>query len=205
MAADDSRSTSEHDWHSGEYVEWWIARDQGRDAERRIRLREMVAQAGAAPDAPLSVLDVGGGYGVVSEEVAAAFPRARISLQDYSAPMLAAARQRLARFGERIAYILADLTDPGWVGKVIDPAGGAFDLAVSAIAIHNLRDLSLIVDAYRGVARALKPGGVFLDYDLFFDTIGGIERHLELLREAGFARSECLWRQPPLATLKAIK
>jgi hypothetical protein len=44
---------------------------------------------------------------------------------------------------------------------------------------------------------------LFLDYDLFFEEIGGIERHIEMLREAGFAQVECLWEQAPLATLAA--
>jgi SAM-dependent methyltransferase len=197
----DGRAIGEHDWHSTEYVDWWINRDVSRDAERRQRLRALLAQAGIPADAALSVLDVGGGYGVVSDEVLAAFPHARVTLQDYSEPMLAAARERLAAHAGRTAFLLADLTDPDWVQRV----GGPFDLAVSAIVIHNLRDLSLIGDAYRGVAHALKPGGAFLDYDLFFEGIGGIERHKTLLQEAGFARVDCLWQQPPLATLKASK
>jgi ubiquinone/menaquinone biosynthesis C-methylase UbiE len=186
-------------------VDWWITRDQSRDAERRERLRAMLAHADVAADAEFTVLDVGGGYGVVSEEVLTAFPHARVTLQDYSAPMLDAARERLSAFAGRVDYVLADLTDPGWVDRVAEEAGGLFDLAVSAIVIHNLRKLDLIADAYRGVARALKPGGAFLDYDLFFDEIGGVDHHIALLRDAGFARADCLWRQPPRATLKASK
>jgi SAM-dependent methyltransferase len=199
MAATDTRPIGEHDWHSSSYVEGWIERDLSRDAERRQRLREMLTHAGFATDAEFSVLDVGGGYGVVSEELLAAFPRARVMLQDYSEPMLAVARQRLAAHSGRTAFVLADLTDPGWVGAV----GGPFDLAVSAIVIHNLRDLGLIADSYRGVAQILKPGGLFLDYDLFFDQIGGLARHTELLEKAGFAEVKCLWQQLPLATVAA--
>ena len=204
-AATRDRSIGEHDWHSGDYVGWWIARDQSRDAERRERLRAMLSHADIPADAELAVLDVGGGYGVVSEEVLATLPHARIVLQDYSAAMLDAARERLGGFGDRVSFVLADLTEPGWVDRVLDEAGGPFDLAVSAIVIHNLRELGLIGDAYRGVARALHPGGAFLDYDLFFEEIGGVDHHVALLRDAGFAQVDCLWRQPPLATLKAVK
>jgi SAM-dependent methyltransferase len=204
-ATPENRAIGEHDWHSSDYVDWWITRDQSRDAERRERLRAMLAHADVAADAEFTVLDVGGGYGVVSEEVLTAFPHARVTLQDYSAPMLDAARERLSAFAGRVDYVLADLTDPGWVDRVAEEAGGLFDLAVSAIVIHNLRKLDLIADAYRGVARALKPGGAFLDYDLFFDEIGGVDHHIALLRDAGFARADCLWRQPPRATLKASK
>ncbi|HEX6441041.1 MAG TPA: class I SAM-dependent methyltransferase [Stellaceae bacterium] len=193
----ETRSVSEHDWHSPSYVDWWIRRDGDRDAVRRQRLRDMLSHAKLARDAEVSVLDIGGGYGVVTEEVLTAFPGARVVLQDYSEPMLAEARQRLAAYAGRVAFVQADLLDPAWTGQV----GGPFDLAVSAIAIHNLRDIDAIAASYRGIARVLKPGGVFLDYDLFFDSIGGLARHLDLLREAGFARVECLWQELPNATL----
>jgi ubiquinone/menaquinone biosynthesis C-methylase UbiE len=197
----DGRAVGDHDWQSADYVDWWITRDVSRDAERRQRLREMLADAGVAAGANIAVLDVGGGYGVVSEEVLAAFPHARVTLQDYSQPMLDAARRRLAARADRLAYVLADLTHPNWFTTV----GGPFDLAVSAIAIHNLRDMDAIAGAYRGIARALKPGGVFLDYDLFFDEMGGLARQIELLRVAGFSKVERLWQQPPLAMIAARK
>ena len=187
-----------HDWHSPSYVDDWIARDQTRDAERRPRLREMLCAAPLARDAAIAVLDVGGGYGVVSEEVLGLFPRARVTLQDYSRPMLDAARQRLARHHDRVGYALADLRDPAWT----DAVGGPFDLAVSAIAIHNLRRLDLIARCYRGIARVLKPGALFLDDDLF-DLIGGVAAQTESLKAAGFAAVDCLWQEAPRAILAA--
>jgi 2-polyprenyl-3-methyl-5-hydroxy-6-metoxy-1,4-benzoquinol methylase len=197
-AAQGDFSTTEHDWHSQNYVEWWIARDAGGDAERRQRIREMLAQSGFGPQAAITVLDVGGGYGVVTEEAVTAFPQARVCLQDYSEPMLAAARERLAQHRERIRFIQADLRDPSWT----DAVGGPFDLAVSAIAIHNLRDLSAIAACYRGIAQVMKPDALFLDYDLF-DIAGGLALHTRMLQEAGFARVDCLWQQSPVATLAA--
>ena len=197
----DGRPIGEHDWHSSDYVDWWINRDLGRDSDRRQRLRAMLSHAAIVADAKFAVLDIGSGYGVVSEEVLTMFPGSRVTLQDYSEPMLAAARAQLAAHGARTTFVLADLTDPGWASRV----GGPFELAVSAIAIHNLRDLGAITACYRSVVQTLKPGGAFLDYDLFFDETGGVDHHIELLREAGFTRVECLWRQAPLATLKAVK
>jgi ubiquinone/menaquinone biosynthesis C-methylase UbiE len=188
-----------HDWHSTDYVEAWINRDVTRDAERRLRLQAMLAHAGFAADAAASVLDVGGGYGVVTEEVLRAYPKAKVTLADYSAPMLAQAKQRLAGFAGRVDYVVADLTDPNWTQAV----GGPFDLAVSAIAIHNLFDTKAIAAAYRSVAQLLKPGARFLDYDLFFDRIGGLPAHTKWLTEAGFSGVEKLWEQPPLATIAA--
>jgi ubiquinone/menaquinone biosynthesis C-methylase UbiE len=187
-----------HDWHSPAYVEDWIARDQAREPLRRTRLRKMLCAPPLARDAAIAVLDVGGGYGVVSEEVLGLFPRAQVTLQDYSRPMLDAARQRLAQYRDRVGYAVADLRDPAWT----DAVGGPFDLAVSAIAIHNLRRLDLIAQCYRGIARVLKPGARFLDYDLF-DLIGGVAAQTESLKAAGFTSVDCLWQEGPLAILAA--
>lgn len=134
-----------------------------RDEERRKRLQEMLSAATFAPDAAISVLDVGGGYGVVTEEALRAFPRARVVLQDYSRPMLDEAQRRLVQYADKVGYIRCDLRDPSWP----DLVGGPFDLAVSAIAIHNLGELAAMAACYRGIARVLKPGALFLDYDLF--------------------------------------
>src|SRR5262249_18886920 len=194
------RSTSEHDWHSRDYVDWWITRDQSRDAERRQRLRAMLGHTGVAADVELSVIDIGGGDWVLTEEVVGAFHPARVTLQDYSEPMLSVARERLIAHSGRINYVLADLTDRSWVDRVLSLGGGRFDLAVSAIVIHNLRQTPLIANAYSGVASVLKPGALFLDYDLFFDEIGGLAGNVQLLHETAFARVDCFWQETPRAT-----
>ena len=102
-----------YDWRSSDYVSEWITRDATRDGEQLL-LQQMLSAAPLPRDAALEVLDVGAGYGVVSEEVLQAFPAARITLQDYSRPMLDRARQRLADSSERLRYVLCDLTDPSW-------------------------------------------------------------------------------------------
>jgi SAM-dependent methyltransferase len=197
-AATQSFSVMHHDWHSQSYVEEWIERDLQRDEERRSRLRNMLAAATFPPDAPISVLDVGGGYGVVTEEVLRTFPQARVTLQDYSQPMIEEARSRLAPHAARVGYVQCDLRDPSWTVRV----GGPFDLAVSAIAIHNLGELGAMADCYRGIAGVLKSGALFLDYDLF-ERFGGIALHTRLLGEAGFSRVDLIWQQSPVAILAA--
>ena len=156
----------------------------------------MLAAAALPRDAELAVLDVGAGYGAVTEEVLKAFPRARVTLQDYSQPMLAEAQRRLAPHAARLTYVTADLTDPAWPQAV----GGPFDLAVSAIALHNLRDPAKIFACYRAIHDLLRPDGRFLDYDLFF---AGAEDHIAELKKVGFASVECAWVDPPRAILVA--
>ncbi len=178
----------EHDWHSQSYVDFWIERDEARNHERRLRIREMIALAKLPENAALCVLDIGGGYGFVTEEVLRTFPKARVTLQDYSQLMLERARERLEKWSGHMSYVLADLADPAWSARV----GGPFDLIVSAIAIHNLRDRGAIAACYGAIAGLLKPGAPFLDYDLFALT-GGIEAHTRMMQQAGLTRVSRAW------------
>jgi tRNA (cmo5U34)-methyltransferase len=191
------RLTTPHDWHSDQYVADWIVHDTARDPERRPRLQSMIAEAPFPRDAEFAVLDVGAGYGAVTEEVLKAFPRARVTLQDYSQPMLAEAQRRLAGHAAQLRYVTSDLSDPNWASGV----GGPFDLAVSAIALHNLRDAAKIFACYRTIHDLLRPGGRLLDYDLFFE---GVEAHIAELRDAGFT-VECPWQEAPRAILIASR
>src|SRR5437879_7301524 len=67
------------------------------------------------PDTEIRVLDIGGGYGLVTRTVLETFPRARVVLHDYSEPMLAEAGKALAEFGDQVSYVRGDLMTPDWV------------------------------------------------------------------------------------------
>jgi ubiquinone/menaquinone biosynthesis C-methylase UbiE len=191
-------STMQHDWQSQAYVDEWISRDVQKDAERRPRLAYMFTAVSIPESAVSTVLDVGGGFGVVTEELLRVFPRAQVTFQDFSDPMLGYARSRLSRYGDQVKYINADLRDPLWVDRV----GGPFDLIVSGWAIHNLDDPTSIGACYRKIAGVLKPGRAFLDYDLF-DHAGGVEAHIQMLRNAGFVRANSIWHEAPSAIIVA--
>ena len=112
--------------------------------------------------------------------------------------MIESARKTFASRAAQLRYALCDLRDPAWEQAV----GGPFDLAVSAIAIHNLRELSAIAACYQAVRRLLISGGCFLDYD-HFDRVGGVPLHQHSLKVAGFASVDTIWHQFPTAVLKA--
>jgi 2-polyprenyl-3-methyl-5-hydroxy-6-metoxy-1,4-benzoquinol methylase len=194
-----SHAHAPHDWHSQTYVDQWIKRDESRDEERRPRIRQMIAMAKLPCEAAIEVLDIGAGYGFVTEEVLHAFPNARVTLQDYSELMLTRAREHLAKSRSQLSFVLADLTDPAWSERV----GGPFDLVVSAIAIHNLRKLEMIAACYRGIAHLLKPGAPFLDYDLF-PIAGGIETNIGMMQEAGMNRVSRTWDDGHAAIIVAL-
>jgi hypothetical protein len=67
----------EHDWQSRAYVDRWIDEDVTRDDERRPVLRKMMSFAPFRKVDPIRALDVGAGYGVVTEEVLRAFRKRR--------------------------------------------------------------------------------------------------------------------------------
>jgi Methyltransferase domain len=195
---DHDHGDGHHDWHSKTYVADWIARDEKRQADRKPFLDAMIAAVPLARDAEIAVLDVGGGAGVVTGPVLDAFPRAKVTLQDFSEPMIERARKTFAASDARMRYVLCDLRDASWEQAV----GGPFDLAVSAIAIHNLRDLSAMAGCYQAVHRLLRVGGCFVDYD-HFDRFGGVPLHQHSLKVAGFASAEAVWHRHPTAVIKA--
>ncbi len=121
-------------------------------------LEALIAAVPFRADAAIDVLDVGAGTGVVAEAVLDAFPAARLTLQDFSAQMLARAREKFSSHDRAIRYVQCDLLDPAWAQKV----GGPFDLVVSGEAIHNLQDLAAMAGCYEAVhglleARRLLP------------------------------------------------
>ncbi len=212
-------SRSEHDWLSETYVHEWIASDVTRDDERRPKLRRAASLLPCDRGRDLRILDLGGGYGEFAAQVLEEFPNSTVVLHDYSPPMIAVARERLARFADRVDYRLSDLRQPGWSADLGDP----FDAVVSAIAIHNLREPALIRDVYHEVYGIVAPDGVFcnLDYlipssprlfELYARALGvgtregpttvasdveqaTLENQLRWLREAGFAEVDCLWKE----------
>src|SRR6185295_5102972 len=86
----------------------WDARTYDRVADPQTRWGEVVLDR-LPLDGDERVLDAGCGSGRVTELLAARLPRGRVVALDGSPSMIDAARARLASFGERIEYVVADL------------------------------------------------------------------------------------------------
>jgi ubiquinone/menaquinone biosynthesis C-methylase UbiE len=123
----------------------------------------------------------------VTEALLKAFPNAKVTLQDYSQIMLDKAAERFKSYGDQVKYVLSDLFDPNWTKS----AGGPFDLVVSGIAIHNLREMEAISTVYAGIKELLVPGGVFLNCD-HFAGVGGIALHVEQLKKLGYGKVQAV-------------
>jgi tRNA (cmo5U34)-methyltransferase len=166
------------------------------------------------------VLDLGTGDGRLLALLLAERPAMRGVGVDFSAPMLAAARERFAGEG-RVELVEHDLGEPL-------PPLGRFDAVVSSFAIHHLeheRKRSLYAEAFE----LLEPGGVFANFEhvasptprlhlAFFEAIGepvenedpsdrtlDVETQLGWLREIGFDDVDCYWKWLEMALLVGVR
>jgi tRNA (cmo5U34)-methyltransferase len=151
-----------HDWASEAYVDEWVSRQQAEDPRRAERFQLLCDLFPFPNDATVIILDVGAGYGAVSQYILERFPNATCVAQDGSDPMLNRARKLMARFGGRFTPYQSDLFDPNWLPKPFGP----FDAAVSSSCLHNLRDFRRISEIYGEIRAQLKPGGPLLNLDL---------------------------------------
>ncbi len=110
---------------------------------------------------PIHILDLGSGYGAITEELLTRYPHSTITCVDGSEEMMKLARERLAKYGERVRLHLEDLAEPSWHVKL----NGPFHAAVSGIAIHHLTD-ERKRQLYHEVFALLLPGGFFLNNDV---------------------------------------
>lgn len=121
---------------------------------------------------PLEILELGCGTGNLSVYLRELFPNARLSLVDLSPDMLTQAALKLGGKRERL-----ELIQGGFMDLEFPPS--RFDLVVSSMALHHLRDEEKPV-LYDRIFQWLKPGGIFRCAD---ETLGIPEPvHIENLR-----------------------
>ena len=95
------------------------------------------------------VLDAGCGTGRVTELLAARLPRGHVVALDASASMVEAARGRLAPFGDRVEFVVADLARPL-------PLSEPGDAILSTATFHWLPDHDVL---FANLAAVLRPAG----------------------------------------------
>ena len=183
----------------------WDARTYDRVADPMTRWGEAVLER-----LPLAgderVLDAGCGSGRVTERLAERLPDGHVVALDGSPAMVDAARQRLARFGERVEYVVADLGQP----LPIEPV----DAILSTATFHWVPDHAAL---FRNLAAVLHPGGRLVAQcggagniasiqrvlatigdgwlgDVHFETAESTTRRLEA---AGFDEIECWLTDEP--------
>ncbi len=184
-----------------------------------LRAAEEIARA-----RPRKVLDLGAGTGALSEFILAQSDTTVVELLDVDAEMLAVARARLKRFGNRARFRQESFLDPL----------PSCDAAAASLALHHVPLMADKTRLYGRICEALAPGGVFVNADVTMPASGaqrdadyahwaahlqarGIDRarayehfkewagedtyfplddELHAMRSAGF-EARCAWRELP--------
>ena len=121
-----------------------------------------------------TVVDAGCGSGRVTERLLERLPGGRVVAIDASPSMIAVARGRLARFGDRVDYLVADL------GRPFDlPGGVVADAILSTATFHWIPDHDSL---FRNLAAVLRPGGQLVAQ---FGGAGNIASVLAILASVG--------------------
>lgn len=102
------------------------------------------------------VLELGTGAGANAAALLRRFPTIRLTATDLDPSMLAAARRRLAPFGDRASVSDAD-------AATLEFADNSFDGVVSLLMLHHVGDWEA---ALAQVSRVLRPGGQLVGYDI---------------------------------------
>ena len=116
------------------------------------------------------VLDAGCGSGRVTEQLLERMGPGGGSViaLDGSPAMVAATRERLARFGDRVEYVVADLGQPL-------PIEGLVDAILSTATFHWVPDHDAL---FANLAAVLRPGGRLVAQCGGVGNIGNIQRAL---------------------------
>jgi trans-aconitate 2-methyltransferase len=139
-----------------------------------------------------TVLDAGCGTGRVTELLLARVPRGRVVALDASAAMLVEARGRLARFGDQVTYVQADLGQPLRISEPVDAI-------LSTATFHWVLDHDAL---FANLAPVLRPGGWLVAQCGGF---GNVATLLEVARQVnpGFRRQHNF--QTPEATAARLE
>lgn len=179
-----------NDWDSAAEVEaYGEAADKARPWRREFRDHIAARIAALAPGA--RVLELGSGPGLLAHRVLQRCSNLEsYTLLDFSAPMLALSRERLAAFPVA-SFVPASFKSEDWMHC----SGGRFDCVVSMQAVHELRHKRHAPRLYEQVYQILAAPGLFLicDHTPFDDSPKNVALYMtqheqqEALTKAGFS------------------
>jgi tRNA (cmo5U34)-methyltransferase len=175
-----------HDWDSSKYVSRWA---EGQDKKENDRQEPFQVLAETIPydkKLPIRILDVGAGYGALTQFLLNYFPKATAICQDGSKEMAKLGQERMKQLKGRFDYVLCDFSKPGWTETLTGP----FEAVVSSIAIHNVSP-KIIERIYSDIFPLVKSGGCFINFDRERPPL---EEQFQWLKEAGFQNVERFWR-----------
>ena len=138
------------------------------------------------------VLDAGCGSGRVTEALAERLPNGRVVALDASPAMLVEARRRLARFGDRIEFVQADLGRPV-------PLEEPVDAILSTATFHWVPNHDAM---FHNLAAVIRPGGRLVAQ---CGGVGNIEGIRRIVRTIGDGFDAPRNFATPLATVARLE
>jgi ubiquinone/menaquinone biosynthesis C-methylase UbiE len=175
-----------HDWDSVDYVSNWASGQDQKEKARQEPFRILAQTIPYDKKLPIKILDVGAGYGALTQFLLAHFSNGTAVCQDRSEQMAKLGLERMKHLKGRFDYVLCDFSQPGWTRKLTGP----FEVVVSAIAIHNVRSPKIIERIYNDIFPLVKSGGCFINFDRERPPL---DEQMKWLRDAGFQDVKRFW------------
>lgn len=132
----------------------------------------MVALMPSPRDAPLRVLDLGSGPGLIAERVLQAFPRAELTLFDLTPEIIDAARVRLDD-DSRVVYRLGDFR--------FDDIGSSYDVILASLSLHHM-EVGERQEFAKKLCRSLTAGGQVITSEVIVDESLSVRERQYLAR-----------------------
>jgi SAM-dependent methyltransferase len=162
-------------WSSPEFAADWVRQDV---LANMLALPRQISAA-LTVDAEVEVshvIDLGSGPGAYLETFLDHFPAARGTWIDTSKKMEEVARDRLARFGDRVTYRLGDIE------RLDVHELDAAEVITTSRVVHHLSP-EAIQELYGSVHDLVEPGGFFFNLDHYGSPEGWEPRYRRIRRQ----------------------
>jgi SAM-dependent methyltransferase len=192
---------AQHEFHDADYVQGWA--DRFVPSPPRVALFDMIlTQIRQLPADDPNILELGVGPGYLARHILQRHRTLRYEGLDFSAAFFEVAKRTLGELEARVTFTKADLMDQSWPTCLARPPHAI----VSTWALHDLGGQQAVADVYVRCFETLPRGGFLVNGDFIKPDATAweyepgrfeIARHLQLLRQAGFASPASLHHFEP--------
>jgi SAM-dependent methyltransferase len=190
-----------HEFHDAAFVRGWA--DRFLPTAPRLRLFDLILQQIRQPNVPNAhVVELGIGPGYMARYILQRDQAISYEGVDFSEAFFEVAKETIGDLMHRVTLTRADLMEQTWPKRLSRTPGAI----ISTWALHDLGGQRAVADVYARCREVLPRGGVLVNGD-FIKPYGTnwefepgrfeIDRHVELLREAGFAEAKSLAHLEP--------
>ena len=187
---------AQHEFHDAAFVQGWA--DRFVPTPPRIALFDLILeQIGKSGVPEPHVLELGLGPGYMARHILERNSIITYEGLDFSEVFFEVAKNTIGGFMPRVTLTKADLMDQNWPASISRRP----DAIISTWALHDLGGQRAVADVYARCHEILPKGGIFVNGDFikpdnttwtYEPGRFEIDRHLALLRQAGFANPASL-------------